>query len=71
MPLEEQLEQAKQALTVAIKKKMIEKGWSQAEIAETLHLDRGVISRAVNGDANPQSVKTRKKIYKILGMEGE
>ena len=68
MPLEEQLEQA---LTIASKKKMLEKGWSQAELAETLQLNRGVVSRAINGDANPQSVETRKKIYKILGMEGE
>ncbi|ART99219.1 helix-turn-helix domain-containing protein [Lactobacillus gasseri] len=71
MPLEEKLEQAKQALTIAIKKKMLEKGWSQAELAETLQLNRGVVSRAINGDANPQSIETRKKIYKILEMEGE
>lgn len=71
MPLEEQLDQATQAVTTAIKKKMLEKGWSQTELAETLRLNRGVVSRAINGDANPQSVETRKKIYKILGMEGE
>lgn len=71
MPLEEKLEKAKQALTIAIKKKMLEKGWSQAELAETLQLNRGVVSRAINGDANPQSIETRKKIYKILEMEGE
>ncbi|WP_297819818.1 helix-turn-helix transcriptional regulator [uncultured Lactobacillus sp.] len=71
MPLEEQLDEAKQAVTKAIKMALLEKGWSQAELAETLNLNRGIVSRAINGDNNPQSVKVRKMIYKILGMEGE
>ena len=47
---------------------MINQGISQADIAKELHVDRGIISRAVNGDNNPQSVNIRKTIYKILGM---
>ena len=29
------------------------------------------MSRAISGDSNPQSLGIRKKLYKILGMEGE
>ena len=50
---------------------MIEKDYTQAEIASMLCLNKSAISRAVNGDNNPQSRKVRKKMYKILGMDGE
>ena len=68
MPLEEQLHEAKTKVSRAIKTAMINQGISQADIAKELHVDRGIISRAVNGDNNPQSVSIRKTIYKILGM---
>ena len=68
MPLEERLHEAKTKVSRAIKTAMINQGISQADIAKELHVDRGIISRAVNGDNNPQSVNIRKTIYKILGM---
>lgn len=29
------------------------------------------MSRAISGNSNPQSLEIGKKLYKILGMEGE
>lgn len=71
MPLEEQLDEARTRVTKAIKTEMIKQDVTQSEIAKQLNVSRGVVSRAVNGDNNPQSIQIRKTIYKLLGMEGE
>lgn len=71
MPLEEQLDKVTRSVTKYLKQAMIEKDYTQAEIASMLCLNKSAISRAVNGDNNPQSRKVRKKMYKILGMDGE
>lgn len=49
----------------------MQKGLKQIELAKMLNVSRGTMSRAISGDSNPQSLKIRKKLYKILGMEGE
>lgn len=71
MPLEEQLDEARTRVTKAIKTEMIKQDVTQSEMAKQLNVSRGVVSRAVNGDNNPQSIQIRKTIYKLLGMEGE
>lgn len=71
MPLEEQLDEARKRVTKAIKTEMIKQDVTQSEMAKQLNVSRGVVSRAVNGDNNPQSIQIRKTIYKLLGMEGE
>lgn len=71
MPLEEQLDEARARVTKAIKTEMIKQDVTQSELAKQLNVNRGVVSRAVNGDNNPQSIQIRKTIYKLLGMDGE
>lgn len=71
MPLEEQLDEARSKVETALKMAMIKKGFKQNELAKMLHISRAAMSRAVTGDANPQSRKIRKKLYKILGIGSE
>lgn len=71
MPLEEQLDEARSKVETALKTAMIKKGFKQNELARMLRISRAAMSRAVTGDANPQSRKIRKKLYKILGIGSE
>lgn len=72
MPIEEQqLNESIQKVEKSIKLKMIEKDYSQAELAKMLGATRAAINAAVSGSYTPQSRRLRKKIYKILGMDGE
>lgn len=71
MPLEEQLDEARSKVETALKTAMIKKGFKQNELAKMLRISRAAMSRAVAGDANPQSREIRKKLYKILGIGSE
>lgn len=53
----------------SIMKQLKERGITQKALAEKLGMDRIYVSRAINGDVSPRSIKIRKQIYQILGME--
>lgn len=72
MPMEErELVQAQKRVEKAIRTAIVQKELKQSELAKMLNVSRGTMSRAISGDSNPQSLEIRKKLYKILGMEGE
>lgn len=66
---EQKLIDAAYEVKSSIVRKLREAGMSQTELAEKLNVDRNYLSRAINGDVAPRSIKIRKKIYKFLGME--
>lgn len=69
MAVEEQLEQAKKAVERQIKMGLLDKNMTQAELANLIGESRTRVNLAIKGNTNPKSIKTRKKIYKVLGME--
>ncbi len=69
MPIEERLENAKNQVEMEIKKALLSKNMTQSELADLLGESRTRINLAIKGNTNPRSVKIRKKIYKVLGME--
>ena len=69
MPIEEKLENAKNQVEMEIKKALLSKNMTQSELADLLGESRTRINLAIKGNTNPRSVKIRKKIYKVLGME--
>ena len=69
MPIEEKLENAKNQVEMAIKTALLSKNMTQSELADLLGESRTRINLAIKGNTNPRSVKIRKKIYKVLGME--
>lgn len=71
MPIEEKLESAKKQIEREIKLALLDKNMTQTELAELLGESRTRVNLAVKGSTNPGSIKLRKKIYKVLGMEGE
>lgn len=52
-----------------IKTALLSKNMTQSELADLLGESRTRINLAIKGNTNPRSVKIRKKIYKVLGME--
>ena len=50
----------------AIKERLREKGWSQAELAHRVNMNPGSLSHITRGTRNP-SVKTMKRIASALG----
>ena len=69
MPIEERLENAKNQVEMEIKTALLSKNMTQSELADLLGESRTRINLAIKGNTNPRSVKIRKKIYKVLGME--
>ncbi len=69
MPIEEKLENAKKEVESSIKKALLEKSMSQAELADLIGETRTNVNLAIKGNTNPKAVQIRKKIYKVLGME--
>lgn len=69
MPIEEKLENAKNQVEMEIKTALLSKNMTQSELADLLGESRTRINLAIKGNTNPRSVKIRKKIYKVLGME--
>lgn len=69
MPIEERLENAKNQVEMEIKTALLSKNMTQSELADLLGESRTRINLAIKGNTNPKSVKIRKKIYKVLGME--
>lgn len=66
---EQKLIDAAYEVKESIMKKLRIKGITQKDLAEKMGMDRIYVSRAINGDVSPRSIKIRKKIYQILGME--
>lgn len=48
MPAEEKMKEAREEIAKSIKIKLIERGISQAELADMLHLSRQSVNLAVN-----------------------
>lgn len=71
MPAEEELLRARDKIAKAIQIKLIERDISQKELAEMLHVSRQSVNLAVKGGSADYLRKIRKRIYKILGMDGE
>lgn len=72
MPIEErQLDQASNALEAAIKKKMIDRGVTQMDLAKLIGVNRSSVSLAISGSTAPKAKMIRARIYKILGMDGD
>lgn len=69
MSLEEELDKAQSKIATTIKIAMLDKGFTQSELARLMNVSRSAISLAVSGATNPKSVELRKKIYKILGIK--
>ncbi|WP_270332960.1 helix-turn-helix domain-containing protein [Ligilactobacillus acidipiscis] len=53
----------------SIMKQLRARGMTQKDLAQKMKIDRIYVSRAINGDVSPRSIKIRKQIYKVLGME--
>lgn len=68
MPLEEELDKVRTRMEKTFKTQIIEKGFTQAELAKMLHVSRPSMSLAISGATNPQSVEIRKQLYKILDL---
>ncbi|MGQ5708789.1 helix-turn-helix domain-containing protein [Lactobacillus sp. PSON] len=68
MPIEEKLEKAKREVEREIKIALMDKGMTQAELANLLNESRSKVNQAIKGNTNPKSIEIRKKIYKVLGM---
>ena len=68
MPAEEKMKEAREEIAKSIKIKLIERGISQAALADMLHLSRQSVNLAVKGGSADYLVEIRKRIYKILGM---
>lgn len=68
MAIEEKLENVKKQMEREIKIALLNKGMTQKELADLLGLSRSQVNKAIKGSTNPSDVKTRKKIYRVLGM---
>lgn len=66
---EQQLLDAAHEIRTAIKKQLIELDMSQNDLAKHIGINKVYVSRAINGDVSPRSIKIRKQIYQILNME--
>lgn len=53
----------------SIMKQLRSRGMTQKNLAQQMEIDRIYVSRAINGDVSPQSIKIRKQIYEVLGMK--
>lgn len=72
MPLEEQLDQITSQMEKSFKKKMIDRGLTQQELADMFNVNRSSISLAISGSPTRGAKKIRQKLRKVLGMkEGE
>ncbi|WEV36255.1 transcriptional regulator [Lactobacillus sp. ESL0677] len=69
MPTEQVLANAAFQIERDIKTAMINKGFTVSSLAELINKNRSIVSQAIHGGTTPRDVETRKKIYKILGME--
>lgn len=70
MPVEEvKLNEAVSNLEKSIKKRMIERNFTQIELAKMIGVGRSSVSTAISGGSSPKSKMIRKKLYKILEME--
>lgn len=66
---EQKLIDAAYEVKESIMKKLKSRGMTQKDLARKMNMDRIYVSRAINGDVSPRSIKIRKQIYKVLGME--
>lgn len=68
MPLEEQLDQITSQMEKEFKKKMIDRGLTQQELANMFKVNRSSISLAISGSPSRGAKEIRKKLRKILGI---
>ncbi|WP_282803971.1 helix-turn-helix domain-containing protein [Secundilactobacillus kimchicus] len=66
---EEKIASEVKSITIAIKTALIQRDMKQVELATMLDVAPQVLNRAIHGDMSPQSVRLRRKIYQILGIE--
>ena len=57
-------------ITSEIKIALLKKNMKQTELADLIGENASQLSRAIKGDMSPKSVKIRRKIYVVLGIEG-
>lgn len=67
--VEQSLEATAKSIKKRIKMGLYERDMSQVELAELIGETTPQVSRAINGDISPKSVKIREKIYRVLGIE--
>lgn len=69
--VEKALDLASSALEKTIKKKMLDRDVSQMDLARLIGVNRSSISLAISGSTAPKAKEIRKKIYRLLGMDGD
>ena len=69
MAVEEQLEQAQQAVERKIKLALLDKSMTQAELANLISESRSDVNKAVKGGTLPKDKEIREKIYQVLGIK--
>lgn len=70
MPEEKLADQAT-AIEKNIKIALIQQDMTQRKLADFIGELPQQVSRAIHGGVDPKSRRIRKKIYKVLGMEGK
>lgn len=63
---EEKLAHAQHDLQREIKVKLLDRGLTQADLAQAIRVSEPSVSRAIRGGVNPSDVATRQKIYNFL-----
>lgn len=69
MPIEERLDDVSHQIEIEIKTALIKKGWTQAELARRLNINRQQLNQAVKGNNSKRAKEIREIIYPLLGME--
>lgn len=69
MAVEEQLEQAQQAVERKIKLALLDKSMTQAELANLIRESRSDVNKAVRGGTLPKDKEIREKIYQVLSIK--
>lgn len=69
MAVEEQLEQAQQAVERKIKLALLDKSMTQTELANLICESRSDVNKAVKGGTLPKDKEIREKIYQVLGIK--
>ncbi|WP_395318704.1 transcriptional regulator [Fructilactobacillus frigidiflavus] len=60
-----------QKITDEIKKKLIDRHMTQVELGKLINEKPVQLNRAIKGYMNPQSIKIREKVYKVLDIKDE
>lgn len=71
MPIEEKLDNATSQVERAIKVALLDRNMTQRELSNLIGENRQQVNRAIKGDTAPRSKEIRKKIYRVLQINGE